>query len=142
MAIRQLSVFVENKPGALVDIVAALAQAKIDIRAMSVADTNDFGILRLIVSDVEATKEVLSAGYLYNVTDVVAVEMKDESGALSGILNVLGAAQINLEYMYAFTAPTAHGAYVVLRVADNEAAQEALTAAGFVLLSDNDAKVF
>lgn len=138
MAVKQLSVFVENKPGKLVETVKSLAEAKINIRAMSIADTKDFGILRLIVSDIDAAKAALSETCLVAVTQVVAVEMKDESGALYDILNVLGKANVNIEYMYAFTAPVNKGAYVVLRVDDNESAESILKDNGLeVLLSVN-----
>lgn len=139
MAVKQLSVFVENKPGKLLDTVKSLADAKINIRAMSIADTKDFGILRLIVSDIDEAKSALADAVLFNVTEVVAVEMKDESGALYEILNVLSGAGINIEYMYAFTAPVNSGAYVVLRVDDNKAATDALGAAGINVLTSIDA---
>lgn len=130
MAIKQLSVFVENKPGKLLDIVKSLAVADINIRAMSIADTKDFGILRLIVSDTEKAKEILSEDCVVTVTKVIAAEMNDKAGALSTILNAFGEANINIEYMYAFTASTELGAYVVLRVDDNDAAEK--------VLKDND----
>ncbi len=133
MAVKQLSVFIENKAGSLLETVKQLAEAKINIRAMSIADTKDFGILRLIVSDVEAAKNVLSADTLVTVTDVVAAEMKDETGALYKIMNVLGKAGINIDYMYAFTAPVNSGAYVVIRVDDNENAEK--------LLKENDIEI-
>lgn len=139
MAVKQLSVFVENKPGKLLDTVKSLADAKINIRAMSIADTKDFGILRLIVSDIDEAKSALADAVLFNVTEVVAVEMKDESGALYEILNVLSGVGINIEYMYAFTAPVNSGAYVVLRVDDNKAATDALGAAGINVLTSIDA---
>lgn len=134
MAVKQLSVFIENKAGSLLETVKQLADAKINIRAMSIADTKDFGILRLIVSDVEAAKKVLSADTLVTVTDVVAAEMKDETGALYKIMNVLGKAGINIDYMYAFTAPVNSGAYVVIRVDDNENAESLLKENGIGIL--------
>ncbi len=138
MALKQLSVFVENKPGKLLEAVKALADANINLRAMSIADTKDFGILRLIVSDIPKAKEILSEEMLVTVTDVVAVEMKDEAGSLFSILSALADANINIEYMYAFTASTGSGAYVVFRVDDNAAAENALNAKGIKLLSDSD----
>ncbi len=138
MALKQLSVFVENKPGKLLEAVKALANANINLRAMSIADTKDFGILRLIVSDISKAKEILSEDMLVTVTDVVAVEMKDEAGSLFSILTALSDAGINIEYMYAFTASTGFGAYVVFRVDDNAAAENALSAQGIKLLSDSD----
>ena len=97
MAIKQLSAFVENKPGTLLAMLKALADAGINIRAMSIADTRDFGILRLIVSDVEKAANVLEHNSIVTTTDVLAVEMRDEAGALSNILSALGEANINIE---------------------------------------------
>ncbi|MCH5202196.1 MAG: hypothetical protein J1F17_03215 [Oscillospiraceae bacterium] len=137
MAIKQLSVFVENKSGKLLETVKALADAKIDIRAMSIADTKDFGILRLIVSDIDGAKNVLEDS-IYTVTDVVAAEMKDESGALYHIMSVLGNADINIDYMYAFTSTVNSGAYVVLRVDDNNATEKVLEENGIKVLASAD----
>lgn len=138
MAIKQISVFLENKPRKILNAVKAIADAKINIRAMSLADTTDFGILRLIVSDIEKAKEVLSEDSLITVTEVIAVEMRDESGSLAEILNALAEAKINIEYMYAFTAATENGAYVVLRVDDNSHAEQALKAHNIELLRNAD----
>ncbi len=138
MAVKQLSAFVENKPGSLIDIVKALSDEKINLRAMSIADTKDFGILRLIVSDVEKAKVVLEDIVLVAITDVIAVEMKDEVGSLKNILNILGNADINVEYMYAFTASKAFGAYVVIRVDDTPLAEKVLTESGINTLTDSD----
>lgn len=134
MAIKQLSVFVENKPGDLLGKVKDLAAAKINIRAMSIADTKDFGILRLIVSDTDKAKEVLSEDSIVTVTEVIAAEMSDEAGALAKILSAFGEEGINIEYMYAFTASTELGAYVVLRVDDNATAERVLKANGISVL--------
>lgn len=139
MAIQQLSVFVENQPGKLLAKVKALAEAGINLRAMSIADTKDFGILRVIASDTEKAREVLAADSIVVVTDVVAVQMNDETGALYDILKVLGDAGINVEYLYAFTASGDHGAYVALRVDDNENAEKALAASGIDTLKNDDA---
>ena len=136
MAIKQLSAFVENKPGTLLAMLKALADAGINIRAMSIADTRDFGILRLIVSDVEKAANVLEHNSIVTTTDVLAVEMRDEAGALSNILIALGEANINIEYLYAFTARTERGAYVVFRVDDNEAAERVLQAHRIATLSE------
>ena len=137
MAIQQLSVFVENKQGKLVDTVRLIAEAGINIRAMSIADTKDFGILRLIVSDMEKTRAVLS-GSVVTSTDVIAVSMADKAGALCEILAVLDEAKINVEYMYAFTASAPFGAYVVLRVGDVAAAEAALASGGIATLTPAD----
>ncbi len=139
MSIKQLTVFVENKQGALVGITDTLARHNINIRALSIADTQDFGILRLIVIDNAAASEQLSAeGYLLNTTEVVGVKIGDAPGKLSKALEVLDEAGINVEYLYAFMARTERHAYVVLRVADNSAAESALEKAGFHLITDSD----
>ena len=139
MSLKQLSIFVENKQGALVGITDTLAAQGINLRALSIADTEDFGILRLIVNDTETACNVLhEAGYLLNATDVVGVKIGDAPGKLSAALAALDKAAINVEYLYAFMARTEKHAYVVLRVNDNAAAEAALEAAGFHLITDAD----
>ena len=139
MAIQQITVFVENKQGALVSITKTLAQHNVNLRALSIAETQDFGILRLIVNDEKTAEETLSAaGYLIKVTDVVGVKIGDEPGKLTEALDVLDRAGINMEYLYAFMARTQKHAYVVLRVEDNDAAEAALSAAGFKLVTAAD----
>lgn len=139
MALNQLTVFVQNKQGAVVDITEALAQNSVDLRALSIADTEDFGILRLIVSDNETAAKALSDhGYLIKNTEVVGVKIGDAPGKLSKALKVLDDNGINLEYLYAFMARTEKHAYVVLRVADNAAAEKALEDAGFHLITNAD----
>ena len=139
MAIKQLTVFVENKQGTLVDITNTLAKHNVNIRALSIADTQDFGILRLIVNDNEIAISTLSEeGYLIKTTDVVGVKIGDEPGRLSKALEVLDENKINMEYLYAFMARTEKHAYVVLRVADNAAAEKALETAGFHMITESD----
>ncbi len=139
MSLKQLTVFVENKQGALVDITATLAQNDVNIRALSIADTEEFGILRLIVNDNEtAMTKLAGEGYLIKTTDVVGVKIGDAPGKLSTALSVLDDEGINLEYLYAFMSRTEKHAYVVLRVADNGAAEDALQKAGFHLITDAD----
>ena len=138
MAIQQLSVFVENQKGKLLGTVKALADAGINIRAMSIADTKDFGILRLITSDNQKAMEVLADESIVNTTMVIAAKMEDKAGALYQVLQILSDAQINIEYMYAFTASEDFGAYVVFRVSDAAAAQEILNAHGVATLDDAD----
>ena len=139
MAIKQLTVFVPNRQGTLVSITNTLAAHNINIRALSIAETEEFGILRLIVND-EATAErtLAEEGYLIKVVDVVGVKIGDEPGKLTAALDVLDKAGINMEYLYAFMARTEKHAYVVLRVENNELAESALTAAGFHLITDAD----
>lgn len=139
MSLKQLTVFVENKQGTLVDITDTLARHNINIRALSIADTQDFGILRLIVNDNDtALKTLADEGYLIKTTDVVGVKIGDQPGKLSKALNVLDENNINMEYLYAFMSRTEKHAYVVLRVADNAAAEAALENAGFHLITDAD----
>ena len=141
MAITQLSVFLMNQPGALVDAVKTISDAGINIRAMSIAEANDFGILRIIVSDTDAVCSLLSDRYLFSKTEVVAAQMSDHSGALYPILVVLSEANINIEYMYAFTGSNAQEAYVVFRVNDLKTAEEVLNANGIRTLSDESLKL-
>lgn len=139
MSLKQLTIFVENKKGSLVNITKTLAENNVNMRALSIADTQDFGILRLIVNDNEtATRALTEAGYLLKMTDVVGVKIGDQPGKLSKALEVLDEANINMEYLYAFMARTEKHAYVVLRVADNAAAEKALEDAGFHMITDSD----
>ena len=138
MAIQQLSVFVENQKGKLLGTVKTLAEAGINIRAMSIADTKDFGILRLITSDNAKAMEVLADESIVNTTKVIAAKMEDKAGALYQVLQILSDAQINIEYLDAFTASEDFGAYVVFRVSDAAAAQEILNAHGVATLDDAD----
>ena len=139
MSLKQLTIFVENKKGSLVDITKTLAENNVNIRALSIADTQDFGLLRLIVNDTATGVAALTEkGYLLKATDVVGVKIGDQPGKLSKALQVLDEADINMEYLYAFMTRTEKHAYVVLRVADNAAAETALEAAGFHLITDAD----
>ena len=139
MAIKQLTVFVENKQGALVSITDILAKNNINIRALSIAETESFGILRLIVNDEKlAETKLKEEGYLIKITDVVGVKIGDAPGKLTGALEVLDKVNINMEYLYAFMSRTEKHAYVVLRVADNDAAEKALEEAGYHLITIAD----
>ena len=136
MAIKQLTVFVENKKGAMMSVTATLARHNVNLRALSIAETEDFGILRLIVNDEAlAEKTLQDEGYLIKVTDVVGVKIGDEPGRLAEALAVLDNSNINLEYLYAFMSRTEKHAYVVLRVEDNDAAEAALQNAGFKIVT-------
>ena len=139
MAMKQLTVFVQNKKGTVVSVTDILSKNNINLRALSIAETQDFGILRLIVNDEKAAEAVLEQnGYLIKVIDVVGVKIGDEPGKLTEALSVLDKADINVEYMYAFMARTEKHAYVVLRVEDNAHAEAALTGAGFKMISEAD----
>jgi hypothetical protein len=139
MAIKQLTVFVENKKGTLVSITDILAKNNVNIRALSIAETEDFGMLRLIVNDEKnAEKVLMENGYLFKTVDVVGVKIGDAPGKLTSALDVLDRANINVEYLYAFMARTEKHAYVVLRVANNSAAENALENANFHLITEAD----
>ncbi len=138
MAIQQISVFVENKQGKLVETIKKMADNGINIRAMSIADTKDFGILRMITSDNAKTKEVLSDNTVVNTTEVIAVKMADVPGALYKVMDILSSAGVNIEYLYAFTASDALGAYVVFRVDDVPHAQKLMDDNGMQSLNDED----
>ena len=139
MAIKQLTVFIQNKKGTVASVTNILAKNNINLRALSIAETQDFGILRLIVNDEKAAESVLlENGYLIKVIDVVGVKIGDEPGKLTAALDVLDNADINVEYLYAFMARTEKHAYVVLRVENNEIAEKVLTGAGFKMISEDD----
>ena len=139
MAIKQLTVFVENKQGTVVSITDTLSRHNINLRALSIAETQDFGILRLIVNDNLAAEKILKdEGYVIKNTEVVGVKIGDEAGKLSEALKVLDDNKINVEYLYAFMARTERHAYVVVRVEDNNAAEAALANAGFKLIAEAD----
>ncbi len=137
MAITQLSLFLMNQPGQLVEVVGAISDAGSNIRAMSIAEANDFGILRAIVTDTDRICDLLKDRYLITRTSVVAARMDDRSGALLPILEVLNESNVNIEYMYAFTGTGPEEAYVVLRVQDVDTAEAVLHAAGVQTLSDD-----
>ena len=140
MAIKQISVFLENKPGMLNGMTAVLAGAGIDLRALSLAETKDFGIVRMIVDDVYQTATVLREnGYVASMTPVVAVLIPDVVGGLNRVLTALTEADVNLEYMYASLAgKDDDNAYMILRVEDPASAEAALRLAGF-RIADQDA---
>ena len=141
MTIRQISVFIENKPGTMVKITDALGNGGIDIRAASLADTQDFGILRLIVDDSDKARKILSEiGCVTSVTDVIAAEVSDEPGAMTTLLNQTASTGLNIEYMYAFISPKNHKAYIVLRIKDVEKAVKTLSEAGVVLADESSIK--
>jgi len=136
MTVEQLSVFVENRPGKLVDALEALANAEIDLRALSLADTSDFGILRAIVDKPDKALDVLSAaGFLVKSNKVLAVIVGDKPGGLASIVRLLSEAGVDIEYTYAFVAHSRDNAYVILRVDNNDAAVKILTKSGITLLT-------
>lgn len=139
MTIKQLSVFVENKKGKLVEIMQELAAHGIDIRALSLADTTDYGILRLIVNDTDkAVAALQTANCVVSVNEVLGVAVSDTPGSFAAAVQALADNGVNLEYVYAFITPQKGYAYVVMRVTDNEAATAILQKAGVKVLSDEE----
>ena len=131
MSVRQISVFLENKKGRLAELTDTLEREGINMRALSLADTMDFGVVRLIVDDVDRSLAVLrAAGFVAQVTEVVAIEVDDKPGGLHRILKVLDAAAINVEYLYAYVEKRKAAAVVICKVDDRGKAGEALKKAG------------
>lgn len=127
MIVEQISIFLENKTGRLMEVTHALAEANINIHALSLADTADFGILRIIVDNIPKSKEILrERGFTVGCTNVVAVEVQDTPGGLHTILKVLNDSQINVEYMYAFVQPNTNNATIIFRFDRTEQAIEIL----------------
>lgn len=139
MSVKQISVFLENKAGAMLGMTSTLAAHGIDMRALSLAETNDFGIVRLIVDDVyEASTVLKDAGFIHNVTSVVCVCIPDEPGGLNSVLQVLSDVGISIEYMYAFLGGAdAKHAYMIFRVQDHKAAQAALRSRGLQIVDQD-----
>ncbi len=136
MRVEQIAVFLENKSGRLAEITRILAENDINIRALSVADTADFGILRLIVDKVDRAKEVLRAGgFTVGKTNVVAVEVPDRSGGLASVLKVVTVAGLNVEYMYAFVNKSGANAVLIFRFDEMDKAIEVLQQNDFTLLT-------
>ena len=140
MTVKQLSVFVENRPGRLSAITKLLGDANINIRAMSIADTKDFGILRLIVDDAEKALKILKdEGCSVTITNVLVLRITDRPGSLAQAMNALYKDNISVEYMYAaFINTESNTACLVLRVDDNDKATVALYDSGYKLLSQNE----
>lgn len=139
MAVKQISAFVENKPGQLAKFTDVLTKHGIDMRALSLAETEDFGIVRIITDDSYKTACVLKdEGYIFSITPVIAVEIPDVPGGFNKVLHLLNDKGINIEYTYAFTARKQDVAYMIFRVTDNDAAAEILTDNGIRLLTLED----
>jgi len=137
--IKQLTVFLENSPGRLAQLTRALGDANVNMRALMVADTAEFGVVRVICDDPEAAKRALEqAGFAVSINEVLAVEVPDRPGGLADVLEALGGAGLNVEYAYCFVEPRGAAAVDVFRVADVSAATDALTAAGLRVMSAAD----
>jgi hypothetical protein len=129
--IKQLSLFVENRPGRMAKVSKSLSDAGVNIRAMTIAEAGDFGVIRMVVDNPEKGYKVLHEnGFTVSTTDVLAVEMKDTPGGLYEIVNTLGENSINVDYAYAFVTAKAEKAMLILRVDDITKARQALSAKG------------
>ena len=127
MSVKQISVFLENRAGALAELTGVLREHTVDMRAFSLAETSDFGIARIIVDDVDKTTAVLRAqGFIHQVSAVVAAAIPNVPGGLDRVLRVLGSENVNIEYMYAFLGASRDSACMVFKVANPEKASEAL----------------
>ncbi len=136
MRVEQIAVFLENKSGRLAEITSIIAKEGVNIRALSVADTADFGILRLIVDDVEKAKAALKEnGFTVGKTNVLAVEVSDQIGGLAKVLKSIELAGLNVEYMYAFVNKSGENAVLIFRFEDMNKAIESLLADGYTLLT-------
>ena len=139
MQIRQISIFLENRPGQLSTICRDLADAGINIATLSLADTSDFGIVRMIVDDHEKAKQVLTEkGHVVNVREVLAVCVPDRPGGMAEVMQVLDRAGVNIEYSYAFAFHRGEKAVLVFRFNDVEKGRKALCEAGYMVLNEAD----
>ena len=136
MSVKQISVFLENRPGCLHEMTKALAEAGIDLRGLSLAETSDFGIVRLIVDDVLGTANTLKDnGFVASMSEVLAVEVPNVPGGLNKVLEILSGTGINVEYMYAILGnKSSETAYMIFKVSDNDKASFAMNIAGINIL--------
>ncbi len=136
---KQISVFVDNKPAQLAGVMELIKESGVNVRALSLADTSDFGILRMIVQDTDKAVSVLkSASYAVTVTEILVISIPDAPGQLSRVLDILGSHNVNLEYLYAFTGVFDNTACFAIRVDDNASAVKVLTDNGIITLTEND----
>lgn len=140
MSVQQVSVFVENKPGTLSDLMKLLKSADINMRALSLAETQNFGIVRLVVDDVVACTDVLKRNeYVSTLTPVIIVAIPDVVGSLSDLLTILQDANVNIEYMYAIPGKKdIDDAFMIFRISDESRAEKVLTSHGYRLISQDE----
>ncbi len=139
MSVKQISIFIENKKGSLAEVTKFISDKKINLRALSIADTQDFGILRIITDNPDNARELLkNEGYTVTATSVLAVALDDAPGSMAAILSVLSEAEISVEYTYAFMSSVQGKAYMIFRVDNNEKATEALIDAGIAVINQDD----
>lgn len=139
MSVKQISIFIENKKGSLAEVTKFISDKKINLRALSIADTQDFGILRIITDNPDNARELLkNEGYTVTATSVLAVALDDSPGSMAAILRVLSDAEISVEYTYAFMSNVQGKAYMIFRVDNNEKATSALVDAGIAVINQDD----
>jgi hypothetical protein len=136
---KQISVFLENKEGRLAHVTKVLGESGINIRALSIADTSDFGILRIIVNDPEQACQILkTAGFTVSETEVIAVSVPDTPGGLAAVLDQVSDDNVNIEYLYAFLGTTNNQALIIFKVEDSEKALRVFSGKGIKFLSDQE----
>ncbi|MBQ4159720.1 MAG: hypothetical protein IJD83_02205 [Clostridia bacterium] len=139
MSVKQISIFIENKKGSLAEVTKFIAESKINLKALSIADSQDFGILRIITDTPNEARELLKdAGYTVTATKVLAVGLDDAPGSMAAILEVLTKADVSVEYTYAFMSTIESRAYMIFRVDDNDKATKALTDADIQIINQED----
>ena len=139
MSVKQISIFIENKKGSLAEVTDFIAKNNINLRALSIADTQDFGILRIITDDPDNARDMLKQeGYTVTATSVLAVELDDAPGSMASILSVLSNAEVSVEYTYAFMSSVAGKAYMIFRVDDNDKATKVLVDANIKVMDQKD----
>ena len=139
MSVKQISVFIENKKGSLAEVTNFIAKSNINLRALSIADTQDFGILRIITDNPDKARDMLKEeGYTVTATSVLAVALDDAPGSMASILGVLSDSDVVVEYTYAFMSNIANKAYMIFRVDDNDKANKALLDAGISVIDQKD----
>lgn len=139
MSVKQISIFIENKKGALSEVTKFIAESKINLRALSIADTQDFGILRIITDDPDSARDILrNEGYTVTATSVLAVALDDAPGSMAKILEILTNADVNVEYTYAFMSSIKDKAYMIFRVDNNDKATKALVDSGISVIGQKD----
>lgn len=139
MSVKQISIFIENEKGSLAEVTKFIADKKINLKALSIADTQDFGILRIITDNPNEARDMLkNEGYTVTATSVLAVELTDSPGSMASILNVLSESDISVEYTYAFMSTVENKAYMIFRVDDNTKATTALIAANIPVINQED----
>lgn len=137
--VKQISVFIENKPGRLMEMLKAVAKGNIDIKAFSLADTTEFGVARMIVSDAEAAKQAINdEGVIVRICSIITIAVPDEPGALMSALEILKSNDISIEYMYAFAEKLDGASVIAIRTGNQELADEALKKGGIRVLSQAD----